>query len=231
MDCMDCHNRPSHQFAATPERAVDQAIANGELERTLPFIRREAVRAIKQTYPTQDAGFSGIASSLTAFYYDVDHAGASGSSCGRPSHCRGAARLWAERVPHDEGHLGHLREQPGSSRLPRLLQVPRRQSQGERRNDHQSGLRALSQDGQLTGDGLTLLSVNSRRPTSNFKRPTSDFQQSDCRCLDSQDRWGAPCVCRRAAARRVCRSGSVNGLPRKAATGAPDTPATTPGSA
>jgi len=68
MDCMDCHNRPSHQFAATAERAVDQAIANGELERTLPFIRREAVRAIKQTYPTQDAGFSGIARSLTAFY-------------------------------------------------------------------------------------------------------------------------------------------------------------------
>jgi len=68
MDCMDCHNRPSHQFAATAERAVDQAIANGELERTLPFIRREAVRVVKQTYPTQDAAFAGIASSLTTFY-------------------------------------------------------------------------------------------------------------------------------------------------------------------
>ena len=68
MDCMDCHNRPSHQFAATAERAVDLAIANGELERTLPFIRREAVRAVKETYPTQDAAFSAIASSLTTFY-------------------------------------------------------------------------------------------------------------------------------------------------------------------
>ena len=65
---MDCHNRPSHQFAATAERAVDLAIANGELERTLPFIRREAVRVVKQTYPTQDAAFAGIASSLTTFY-------------------------------------------------------------------------------------------------------------------------------------------------------------------
>ena len=24
MDCMDCHNRPSHPMAATPERAVDE---------------------------------------------------------------------------------------------------------------------------------------------------------------------------------------------------------------
>jgi nitrate/TMAO reductase-like tetraheme cytochrome c subunit len=68
MDCMDCHNRPSHQFAATAERAVDQAIANGELERTLPFVRREAVRAVKAEYPTQDTAFAGIAKSLNGFY-------------------------------------------------------------------------------------------------------------------------------------------------------------------
>ena len=26
MDCMDCHNRPSHPMAATAERAVDEAM-------------------------------------------------------------------------------------------------------------------------------------------------------------------------------------------------------------
>jgi len=72
MDCMDCHNRPSHQYAATPERAIDQAIANGEIERKLPYIRREAVRAIKQSYPTQEIGFAGIAATLATFYTKTD---------------------------------------------------------------------------------------------------------------------------------------------------------------
>ncbi len=27
MDCIDCHNRPSHKFAATPERAVNEALS------------------------------------------------------------------------------------------------------------------------------------------------------------------------------------------------------------
>ena len=33
MDCMDCHNRPGHPFSATPERAVDGALARGEISR------------------------------------------------------------------------------------------------------------------------------------------------------------------------------------------------------
>ena len=30
MDCTDCHNRPSHAIAATPERAVNEAMARGD---------------------------------------------------------------------------------------------------------------------------------------------------------------------------------------------------------
>src|SRR5262245_17881649 len=46
MDCMDCHNRSGHDFD-TPESAVDQAIADGRLDRTRPFARRDAVAALK----------------------------------------------------------------------------------------------------------------------------------------------------------------------------------------
>src|SRR6185436_15934129 len=35
MDCMDCHNRPSHTMAATPERAIDELLARGAIPRTL----------------------------------------------------------------------------------------------------------------------------------------------------------------------------------------------------
>jgi hypothetical protein len=60
MDCMDCHNRPAHTFDPTAERAVDTAMANGYLARTLPFARREAVAALKDEYPSGDAARAGI---------------------------------------------------------------------------------------------------------------------------------------------------------------------------
>lgn len=68
MDCMDCHNRPSHRFDSTPERAVNDAIANGVIPATLPFARREAVAALKTVYPSQSAASAGIATRLSTFY-------------------------------------------------------------------------------------------------------------------------------------------------------------------
>jgi len=68
MDCMDCHNRPAHQMAQTPERAVNERMASGEIPKTLPFVRREAVKALKASYATQEAADEGIARSLREFY-------------------------------------------------------------------------------------------------------------------------------------------------------------------
>jgi hypothetical protein len=68
MDCIDCHNRPSHVIAPTAERAVDEAISRGEIPAGLPFVRREAVKAVKAEYPSQEAASSGIASALSEFY-------------------------------------------------------------------------------------------------------------------------------------------------------------------
>jgi hypothetical protein len=68
MDCVDCHNRPSHTFAASAERAVDAAIAFGDISRDLPFIRREAVDALQAEYPTREAGADAIAQRLRGFY-------------------------------------------------------------------------------------------------------------------------------------------------------------------
>ena len=59
MDCMDCHNRPAHTFSATPQRAVDAAIARGGIPRELPFVRREAVAAVSAEYPDKEAALAG----------------------------------------------------------------------------------------------------------------------------------------------------------------------------
>jgi len=68
MDCMDCHNRPSHPFAPSAERAVDEAMALGTISPKLPFAKREAVAALKGTYADQQAASDAIAERLRAFY-------------------------------------------------------------------------------------------------------------------------------------------------------------------
>jgi hypothetical protein len=60
MGCIDCHNRPAHTFASTPERAVDAAMGAGQISSRLPFVRREAVKALKADYQDQDAALAGI---------------------------------------------------------------------------------------------------------------------------------------------------------------------------
>jgi nitrate/TMAO reductase-like tetraheme cytochrome c subunit len=67
MDCMDCHNRPSHIYRS-PQRAVNQALAAGEIDRTLPFMKREAVKALDAEYPDTPSALAAIEAKLTSFY-------------------------------------------------------------------------------------------------------------------------------------------------------------------
>ena len=68
MDCVDCHNRPSHPFDPTADKAVDRALAMGMIPRDLPFIKREAAAAIGAAYPTQQVANDTIAQKLRDFY-------------------------------------------------------------------------------------------------------------------------------------------------------------------
>jgi hypothetical protein len=68
LDCVDCHNRPSHAFAPTADRAVDGALAMGEMPATLPYVKREATAALTVTYASQTAAEDAIAARLREFY-------------------------------------------------------------------------------------------------------------------------------------------------------------------
>lgn len=72
MDCLDCHNRPAHTFYATPDRAVDAALASGAVSRELPFVHREMLAAIKPDFPSQEAADTAIASHLRESYRTAD---------------------------------------------------------------------------------------------------------------------------------------------------------------
>ncbi len=67
MDCMDCHNRPTHAFEM-PERAVDKAMSDGRISAKLPFVKREAVAALKVEYPDRATASQKIPAVLGDFY-------------------------------------------------------------------------------------------------------------------------------------------------------------------
>jgi hypothetical protein len=71
MDCMDCHNRPSHNFLL-PERAVDHALSEGRISTELPSIKKKAVELLRAEYPDRDTASQRIVSGLLD-HYRTDH--------------------------------------------------------------------------------------------------------------------------------------------------------------
>ncbi len=70
MDCLDCHNRPSHIFDL-PHRAVDLALAIGQLDRSVPWLREGAERILRELEPGHETA-AQIAGRLRALYAE-DH--------------------------------------------------------------------------------------------------------------------------------------------------------------
>lgn len=67
MECVDCHNRPTHTFDL-PERALDKALALGEIPVTLPYIKKKSVELLKSGYSTRREAAEKIPASLVQFY-------------------------------------------------------------------------------------------------------------------------------------------------------------------
>ena len=73
MDCMDCHNRPTHSFEL-PERALDRAMAAGEISPSLPFIKKKSVELLRKTYSNQQQAAEAISADLDKFYRESNPA-------------------------------------------------------------------------------------------------------------------------------------------------------------
>jgi hypothetical protein len=67
MDCVDCHNRPSHTFRP-PAFEIDRALETAGIPRDLPFVKREGLRLLTQEWPDRDAARTGIRAELARFY-------------------------------------------------------------------------------------------------------------------------------------------------------------------
>jgi nitrate/TMAO reductase-like tetraheme cytochrome c subunit len=67
MDCIDCHNRATHVFPS-PSDAIDVAMERGQLDPSLPHLKREAVRLLEPLYESHGVAAETIASELESFY-------------------------------------------------------------------------------------------------------------------------------------------------------------------
>lgn len=67
MDCVDCHNRPTHVYE-DPAAAIDLAMSENRFDPTIPFIRREGMKAITAKYDSTEAGRKGISDTIRSWY-------------------------------------------------------------------------------------------------------------------------------------------------------------------
>ena len=67
MDCMDCHNRPTHVIKS-PGDAVNDALAGGSINPTLPWIKQTAVNALVPRYTNTKDALDSIALYVESFY-------------------------------------------------------------------------------------------------------------------------------------------------------------------
>ncbi len=70
MDCIDCHNRPTHAFEL-PDNAVDLRMSEGVISPELPYIRKKAVELLKVKYPDRETAKAQIVEGIIRFYRDT----------------------------------------------------------------------------------------------------------------------------------------------------------------
>jgi hypothetical protein len=66
MDCMDCHNRATHIFQS-PEDLIDQAMAEGRIDVSLPYLKRQGMQALDPVNSSLDEAYAKV-EELSDFY-------------------------------------------------------------------------------------------------------------------------------------------------------------------
>jgi nitrate/TMAO reductase-like tetraheme cytochrome c subunit len=67
MDCIDCHNRPSHIYNQ-PDRMVNVFMSIDSIDTTLPYIKSTAVAALEKPYSDKETALDSIDTFVKNFY-------------------------------------------------------------------------------------------------------------------------------------------------------------------
>ena len=126
MDCLDCHNRPSHKFEP-PDAAVDEAILSGGIDPSLPGIKAAATELLVPEYGTVAEAEAAIEKGLQD-YYAKNHPEVIDQRGRGPDRGDGGVEggVPGQLLPGHEGALERLSQQRRPLRLPRLQPLSRR---------------------------------------------------------------------------------------------------------
>ncbi len=67
MDCIDCHNRPSHIYHQ-PDKMMNKMMASNQIDESLPFIKSIAVEVLEDKYFTKQQALESIQQRINDFY-------------------------------------------------------------------------------------------------------------------------------------------------------------------
>jgi hypothetical protein len=67
MDCIDCHNRPSHKYSSPPGY-FDKAMLKNEVSEDIPFIKRTAMEILRNTFTDKDTALMQIEEGIVNYY-------------------------------------------------------------------------------------------------------------------------------------------------------------------
>lgn len=67
MDCIDCHNRPSHIYHQ-PDKMMNKMMASNTIDESIPFIKSISVEVLEDKYSTKKHALESIEQRITDFY-------------------------------------------------------------------------------------------------------------------------------------------------------------------
>ena len=67
MQCVDCHDRPTHAFSL-PDRALNRALAFGDIPADLPFVKKQGLAALQVKYASSSDAAQKIPQVIESFY-------------------------------------------------------------------------------------------------------------------------------------------------------------------
>jgi nitrate/TMAO reductase-like tetraheme cytochrome c subunit len=106
MDCMDCHNRPSHKFE-TPDAAVDEAMYLGRIDSGLAGIKHAAVDLLTKPYSMDGDADAAIDKGLRSRYPAAGNIGQTAAAVQAIYHGNFFPEMKADwsKYPDNIGHL------------------------------------------------------------------------------------------------------------------------------
>ena len=67
MDCIDCHNRPTHIYHP-PARSINHVMSLGWIDPSLPNVKSVSIKALETSYSTKQIGLDSIQLTIEGYY-------------------------------------------------------------------------------------------------------------------------------------------------------------------